>query len=164
MPTAHRVIVDADSCPVKHEIIAAGQANSVPVVLVASFDHVLKEAGDHVSIVQVDRSDQSADLYIANHIKRGDILVSGDFGLAAMALGKGAYAMSVRGQQYTNENIDYLLDRRHAQMKMRRSGKHSKGPKPFTDEDRKNFLQSLTRLLQILQENSKPSANSNTCI
>ncbi|WP_442603724.1 YaiI/YqxD family protein [Paenibacillus sp. KN14-4R] len=154
MPTTHRIVVDADSCPVKNEVILAGQANSVPVMLVASYDHVLKEAGNHVSIVQVDRADQSADLYIANHIKKGDILISGDFGLAAMALGKGAYALSVRGQLYTNENIDYLLDRRHAQMKMRRSGKHSKGPKPFTEEDRKNFLQSLTRLLQTLQENS----------
>ncbi|UUZ86760.1 DUF188 domain-containing protein [Paenibacillus sp. P26] len=104
-------------------------------------------------MVQVDRSDQSVDLYIINRIQAGDILVTQDFGLAALALGKKAFAMSVRGQQYTERTIGFLLERRHEQAKLRRGGKHSKGPKAFTEEDRQAFLHSLTKLLLRLQEN-----------
>ncbi|WP_207952948.1 YaiI/YqxD family protein [Paenibacillus agricola] len=149
-----KIIVDADACPVKPEIVKAAAPFAVDVVMVASFDHRLAPM-DGVQIVQVDRSDQSADLYIANRIAAGDILVTQDFGLAALALGKKAIALSNRGQQYTDRTIDFLLDRRHEQAKQRRGGKHSKGPRPFTDEDRHYFLQTLTKVLQGLQEISE---------
>jgi uncharacterized protein YaiI (UPF0178 family) len=150
----HKIIVDADACPVKPEIAKAGQQFQVEVLMVASFDHRLAPMNG-VQIVQVDRSDQSADLYIANRIAAGDVLITQDFGLAALALGKKAIALSNRGQQYTDRTIDFLLDRRHEQAKQRRSGKHSKGPKPFTEEDRYFFLQSLTKVLSRLQDNSE---------
>lgn len=148
---ARSIIVDADACPVKTEIEEAGRQFGVQVVLVASFDHRMKE-NPGVRVVQVDRSDQSVDLYIANQIKSGDILVTQDFGLAALGLAKGSYCLTNRGQEYTDSSIDFLLDRRHTSAKMRRAGKHSKGPKPFTDEDRKYFLHGLTKLLKKLQE------------
>jgi uncharacterized protein len=148
---ARNIIVDADACPVKAEIEQAGRQFGVQVVLVASFDHRMKESND-VKIVQVDRSDQSVDLYIANHIHEGDILVTQDFGLAALGLAKGSICLTNRGQQYTDSTIDFLLDRRHVAAKMRRGGKHSKGPKPFTEADRQYFLQGLTKLLSQLQE------------
>jgi uncharacterized protein YaiI (UPF0178 family) len=149
-----KIIVDADACPVKPEIVKAAAPFAVDVVMVASFDHRLAPM-DGVQIVQVDRSDQSADLYIANRITAGDILITQDFGLAALALGKRAIALSNRGQQYTDRTIDFLLDRRHEQAKQRRGGKHSKGPRPFTDEDRHFFQQTLTKVLRGLQEISE---------
>lgn len=151
---ARTIIVDGDACPVKSEIEEAGKQFDVQVVLVASFDHRMPERPG-VKVVQVDRSDQSVDLYIANQIQAGDILVTQDFGLAALGLAKGSYCLTNRGQEYTDSSIDFLLDRRHTSAKMRRSGKHSKGPKPFTDEDRKKFLHGLTKLLRYLQENEK---------
>lgn len=154
MPKAHKVIVDADACPVKPEIVKAAAPFGVDVLMVASYDHRLAPM-DGVEIVQVDRSDQSVDLYIVNRIAAGDVLVTQDFGLAALALGKKAIALSNRGQQYTDLTIDFLLDRRHEQAKQRRGGKHSKGPRPFTDEDRHFFLQSLTKVLRGLQEISE---------
>ena len=147
----YKVIVDADACPVKQEVGQAAEAFNVPVLMVASYDHRLQQEKG-VEIVQVDRSDQSVDLYIANHIRQGDVLITQDFGLAALALGKKAYAMSNRGQLFEEGMIDFLLARRHEQAKLRRGGKHTKGPKPFTSEDRANFLQSLTKLLSELQE------------
>ncbi|CAG7606000.1 hypothetical protein PAESOLCIP111_00869 [Paenibacillus solanacearum] len=147
-----KIIVDADACPVKSEIIRAAAQFGVQVLMVASFDHRLQPA-EGIQIVQVDRSDQSVDLYIANHIKAGDVLVTQDFGLAALALGKKAWAVSNRGQLYSDRTIDFLLERRHEQAKQRRGGKHSKGPRAMTDEDRVFFLQCLTKLLRSLQEN-----------
>ncbi|WP_281888193.1 YaiI/YqxD family protein [Paenibacillus sp. YYML68] len=147
-----KIMVDADACPVKPEIRQAAALHGVPVLMVASFDHRLQPE-EGVQIVQVDRSSQSADLYIANKVSPGDVLVTQDFGLAALALGKRAYAMSNRGQLYQDKSIDFLLERRHEQARLRRGGKYTKGPKPFTEQDRQIFLQSLTKLLSRLQEN-----------
>lgn len=146
-----RIVVDADACPVKSEIVQAADLVKAEVMMVASYDHNL--AGyPGVTIVQVDRSDQSVDLYIANRLRARDILVTQDFGLAAIGLAKGAVVLSNRGQIYTNENIEFLLDKRHESAKKRRGGFRTKGPKPFTDEDRKQFLQIMTKVLYDLQE------------
>lgn len=150
--SGYQIVVDADACPVKQEIVSAAKQFSVPVLMVASFDHRLQSA-DGVEIIQVDRSDQSVDLYIANRIGPSDVLITQDFGLATIGLAKRAIVLSPRGQQYLNETIDFLLDRRHQQAKDRRNGKHSKGPKPFTDGDRQAFQQKLTKVLKNLQEN-----------
>jgi uncharacterized protein len=146
------IIVDADACPVKPEIIKAARQFHAQVLMVASLDHRLTEEPG-VTVVQVDRSEQSADLYIANHLAPGNILVTQDFGLATIGLAKRAYVLSNRGQEYTNGNIDFLLETRHEHAKQRRNGHYGKGPKPFTAEDRERFLHSLTKLLQSLQEN-----------
>lgn len=145
------ILVDADACPVKAEIASAGRASGVPVWMVASYDHRLQpEAG--VTVFQVDRSDQSVDLYIANRVQAGDVLVTQDFGLAAIGIGKRAIVLSNRGQIYTNGNIDFLLERRNEQMRKRRGGGRTKGPRAFTEEDRQHFLQTLTKVLSDKQE------------
>lgn len=125
---------------------------SVPVLMVASYDHHL-EPEDGVQVIQVDRSDQSVDLYISNHVSKGDIVVTQDFGLATVVLAKGAIALSPRGQQYDNDNIDFLMERRHELAKRRRSGSRTKGPKAMTSEDRVCFQQKLTKVLNSRQEN-----------
>lgn len=106
--------------------------------------------------MQVDRSDQSVDLYIANHIRRGDIVVTQDFGLATIVIAKGAIALSQRGQEYDDSNIDYLMERRHELAKRRRGGGRTKGPKALTNEDRVRFQQKLTKVLVSRQENAEP--------
>ncbi|MGO4376215.1 DUF188 domain-containing protein, partial [Paenibacillus sp. MCAF20] len=126
------VVVDADACPVKQEIAEATKSFPVRVLMVASYDHRL-EAQPGIEVVQVDRSDQSVDLYIVNHITTGDIVITQDFGLACIAIGRGAIVLSPRGEQYTNDNIDYLMERRHELAKRRRSGGKTKGPKAMND-------------------------------
>lgn len=147
-----KIFVDADACPVKREIIEAAKQAEVPVYMVASYDHRLQQE-EGVQTIQVDSSDQSADLYIANTIQAGDILVTQDFGLAAVGLGKKSIVISNKGRRYTDESIDFLLHQRHVHAKQRKRGKYGKGPKPFTEEDRNHFLQSLTKLLHDMQEN-----------
>ncbi|WP_083676247.1 YaiI/YqxD family protein [Paenibacillus sp. FSL H8-0548] len=146
------IVVDADACPVKSEIGETARRFSVPVLMVASHDHRL-EPQLGVNIVQVDRSNQSVDLYIVNHIVRGDIVVTQDFGLACIAIGKGAIVLSPRGEQYSDENIDYLMERRHELAKRRRTGGKTKGPKAMNNDDRDRFQQKLTKVLRNEQEN-----------
>ncbi|WP_410768000.1 YaiI/YqxD family protein [Fontibacillus sp. BL9] len=147
-----RIVVDGDSCPVKEEIVTVARSYGVGVLMVSSYDHVLR-GSEGVEVVQVDRSQQSADLYIANHIARGDIVVTQDYGLAALAIAKSCRTLSPRGEIFHPGNIDYLLERRHHHAKARRGGRYFKGPKPFTDEDRLNFTAVLLKLLQDMQEN-----------
>lgn len=145
------IVVDADACPVKREIYETAEQFGTPVLMVASFDHRI-EPKDGVEVIQVDRSSQSADMYIVNRIAAGDIVITQDFGLACIAIGKKAIVLSPRGEQYSNDNIDYLMERRHELAKRRRSGGKTKGPKAMLDEDRKRFQQKLTKVLRLQQE------------
>ena len=93
---------------------------------------------------------------------KGDVVVSQDYGVAAMALGKGAYAIHQSGKWYTNENIDQMLMERHLNKKARRSShkNHIKGPRKRTEEDDVRFAQSFKKL--ILMAKSKEGAQSGT--
>ncbi|MCM3126214.1 MULTISPECIES: DUF188 domain-containing protein [unclassified Paenibacillus] len=146
-----KIVVDADACPVKREIQTVAAAFQIHVLMVSSYDHRL-EGAEGTTIVHVDRSDQSADLYIANHIKAQDIVVTQDYGLAALALAKSCSVITFRGRIIDNQDIDFLLDTRHSHAKARKRGQYGKGPKPMTDEDRKLFQHKLTKLLKDLQE------------
>ncbi|MBD2844439.1 YaiI/YqxD family protein [Paenibacillus sp. IB182496] len=149
------IIVDADACPVKREIIDTARQYDCSVLLVASYDHRM-EAEPAVAVVQVDRRSQSVDLYIFNRVRTGDIVVTQDFGLASVVLAKGAIVLSNRGQRYEQSSIDFLMERRHEQARLRRQGKRSKGPRAMTAEDRRRFQQKLTKVLQNLQEFGEP--------
>ncbi|WP_123039824.1 YaiI/YqxD family protein [Cohnella candidum] len=148
----NRVVVDADACPVKPEIARTVRACGATALLVSSHAHVLVPE-DRVEVVTVDASDQAADLYIANALRRSDILVTGDYGLAALGLSRGAAVLTPRGKEIRETDIDGLLEQRHFSAKLRRGGTRTKGPPAFTDEDRNRFQQKLTKLLQGVQEN-----------
>ncbi len=80
---------------------------------------------------------------------KGDVVVSQDYGVAAMALGKGAYSIHQSGKWYTNENIDQMLMERHLNKKARRSShkNHIKGPRKRTEDDDVRFAQSFEKLI-----------------
>ncbi|WP_166243743.1 YaiI/YqxD family protein [Paenibacillus turpanensis] len=147
-----KILVDADACPVKEEIAGAARRFDIEAWFVASYAHRIPPM-DGAKVMQVDDSSQSADLFIANHLSKGDILVTQDYGLAAIGLGKKAVVLSNRGQQYEEETIDFMLAQRHEAAKQRRNGRYGKGPRPFTNVDRDKFLQCLTKVLRSMQEN-----------
>lgn len=96
----------------------------------------------------------AVDFALLNLCQRGDIVVTQDYGVAAMILGKGAYGIHQSGRWYTNQNIDQLLMERHLAKKARMGkGKHHlKGPSKRTEEDDKRFQESFEKLLKIARE------------
>ncbi|OXS62481.1 DUF188 domain-containing protein [Cohnella sp. CIP 111063] len=150
VPT-RRVVVDGDACPVKAEIAATVRQCGATALLVSSHAHVLNPEPS-VEVVTVDAGNQSADLYIANVLKRGDILVTGDYGLAALGLARGSSVLTPRGKIIRESDIEGLLEQRHFSAKLRRGGVRTKGPSSFTAEDRDRFQQKLTALLRGMQE------------
>jgi uncharacterized protein len=145
MNTNPTIYVDADACPVKTEILHCATINDFPVFFVASYKNRMNNPeGDWV---YVDTDKEAADLYIINCVKKGDIVITADIGLAGTLVSKRVYALSTRGMEYRDENIASLLDQRYLSAKLRRQGKYTKGPKPFTKEDKSRFISLLTKIL-----------------
>ena len=96
----------------------------------------------------VSKGNDAVDFRIINAIGRADILVTQDYGLAAMGLAKKARPIHPSGLIYTENNIDQLLFRRHVGKEVRRRGGHTKGPKKRTPDQDKAFEESLRNLIE----------------
>ena len=140
-----KILIDADACPrsVLQICIRLGRAYDIPVWTVASFNHDV--ASDHPIVVGDDF--QEADMKIMNLAEAGDVVITGDWGLAAMVLGKGAKCLSPMGREFHPENIDFMLEEREVKAKFRREGGRTKGPKKRTSEDDRKFELCLGKIL-----------------
>ena len=149
-----KIYVDADASPVQNEVFQIAEQFKVAVVMVKSFSHFSNDPlPDHVSVQYVDKGAEMADYKIMSIVNRGDIVITQDYGLASVVLGKGCYVLHHKGFRYTNKNIDQLLSSRHASALARRGGYRTKGPKPFTKEDREKFSFILTKLMKQITTN-----------
>ena len=146
------LLIDADACPVVRITEQIAQKYDIPVTLLCDTNHVL--ASDYSEVVVVGAGADAVDYKLIGICHRGDIVVSQDYGVAAMALGKGAYAIHQSGKWYTNENIDRMLMERHLNKKARKAThkNHVKGPKKRTAEDDVRFAASLEKLIQMAQK------------
>ena len=148
-----QIFVDADACPVVDIVEKIAKEYNVPVTLLCDTNHVLSSAYSEVVIVGAGAD--AVDYKLISICHKGDIVVSQDYGVAAMALGKGAYAIHQSGKWYSNDNIDQMLMERHLNKKARRSShkNHIKGPKKRTEEDNERFAQSFAKMLLMAQQN-----------
>lgn len=140
-----RIIVDADACPGRQIIEDLGKEYGLEVIMYCDINHAL--FSDYSSIRYMDSGFQSVDMAIANEARVNDIVVTQDFGVAAMVLGKKAHAIGPKGFVYTNENIDKLLFERHIAQKVRRSGGKTSNPKKRTREDDERLHKNLEKLI-----------------
>ena len=99
-------------------------------------------------IITVSQGADSADFRIVNLLDAGDIVVTQDYGLAAMCLAKNATALNQNGLIYSEKNMDELLLSRHIHKKVRRAGGRMKGPKKRTKQQDESFDKALTVLLE----------------
>jgi len=142
-----KIYVDADACPVKDIIVSVGRALGFAVDMIVSYDHRI-ESGLGIEVVSVEPGPNAVDLVIANRVNPGDVVVTADFGLAALVLGKKGRAISPRGLVFHERNIDELLMSRHLAEKIRRAGGKTKGPSPLKEVDREKFRRALVNLLK----------------
>ena len=144
-----QIFVDADACPVVGIVEAIAEKYNILTTLLCDTNHVL--TSDYSEVIVVGAGADAVDYKLISICHKGDIVVSQDYGVAAMALGKGAYAIHQSGKWYTNENIDQMLMERHLNKKARRSShkNHMKGPRKRTEEDNVHFEQSLEKLIRM---------------
>ena len=140
-----KILVDADACPKKVLQICRelGDKYAVKVYTIASFNHNI--ISDHHIVVG--DADQETDIKVLNLTEARDIVITQDWGLAAMVLGKKARCISPTGREFSNENIDFLLEERDIKAKLRRSGGRTKGPTKRTIQEDAYFYESLEGLL-----------------
>lgn len=145
-----KILVDADACPVVDIIEFIAKQKNIPVTLLCDTNHILYSDYSEVKIIGAGAD--AVDFALINLCSKGDIVVSQDYGVAAMVLGKGAFAIHQNGRWYTNENIDQMLMERHMAKKARNGkGKHHlKGPSKRTEEDDKSFKESFKRLINYV--------------
>ncbi|MCY6957021.1 YaiI/YqxD family protein [Clostridium brassicae] len=143
-----KIIVDADSCPGREYIEKVAKEYNIEVNMYCDINHIIES--DYSSVKIVDSGFQSVDMYIVNESTKGDIVVTQDYGVAAMVLGKKAYAISPKGYIYSDDNIDKLLFERHISSKVRRSGGKTNNPKKRTSEDDERLYRNLIKLIKNL--------------
>lgn len=145
-----QIIVDADGCPVVAEVIAAAKRFELPVTLICDTAHVMEREG--AETITVSKGADAVDFVLVNRMKKGDVIVTQDYGLAAMALARSGYVMDQNGHEYTNDNILGMLERRHTAKKIRQAGGRLKGPKKRSKEANAEFQQKFEQLLKRLKK------------
>lgn len=143
-----KILVDADACPVKHIIERIAEKFNIPVIMVIDTSHILES--DYSEIVQVSKAPDAVDIALINRTLPGDVVITQDYGVASMALGRRAYAINQNGRYYTNDNIDMLMFERHLSKKQRRAGNRTGSIRKRTKEDDEHFETSFNKLIQTI--------------
>ena len=140
-----RILVDGDGCPSKNIIEKVAKEYKLDVIIYCDLNHYIMS--DYSKVVIVDSGFQSVDMYLINNTKSKDLIVTQDYGVAAMALGKKAFVINPKGFIYSNENIDRLLFERHLSQKMRKAGEKTASHKKRTSADEERLEKNLKKLI-----------------
>ena len=144
------IYVDADACPVKTEVQQVCEPYDVDIKFVAAYTNKTDRYPD-VSWIWGEPGRDSADFYIMNHVKKGDIVITEDLGLTAGCLAKSAYVITSRGKEIKDSEIDLFLEQRHLHAKARRSGRYEKGPQKIKMADKSAFIKTLKKILSKIE-------------
>jgi len=139
------ILIDADGCPVVDITVKIAAEHKIDCVILCDTSHVFEKSG--AKTITVSKGSDSVDFAIVNMVRAGDIVVTQDYGLAAMCLARGAVPISQNRLVYTDDNIDALLNERHVSKKIRMSGGRLKGPPKWTGAQNAAFEKALAALL-----------------
>ncbi len=140
------VIIDADACPraCLETSLRLGEMYGHEVVTVASYRHNI----DSPHHIVTDGDSQAVDMVIMNRVCPGDVVVTGDWGLASVVLARGARALTPLGTIFDPDRIEFQLEERHIKAGIRRGGGRTRGPRARTSADDTRFAAALLSLLE----------------
>ena len=145
-----KILIDADGCPVVDLTVRLAAKHGAECVILCDTAHEFNREG--AQTVVVEKGADSVDFKLVNLVHEGDIVVTQDYGLAAMCLARKAIPLSQNGMVYTDKNIDQLLFTRYVSKKIRNSGGRLKGPSKRKPEQDKAFEEALERLIKDISE------------
>ena len=140
-----QILVDADACPVKEQIVKLAKKYAIPVTMLIDTSHILEDG--YSTVVTVDQARDSVDIKLINILSSDDIVVTQDYGVAAMALGKGARAINQNGLIFSETNMDRLLFERFLGQKVRRSGGRTTNMKKRGKQEDEDFSRALEQMI-----------------
>lgn len=144
-----RILVDGDACPVLNIVEEIAKEYNLELYIFFDVNHNITV--DYGQKVRVDEQYQEADMKIYNSCKMEDIVITGDYGLACILLGKGVTVIDFRGNIFSDYNIEYLLMKRHQSAKIRRATGRQQSHKKREKEDDLKFARVLKK--EILSTN-----------
>ena len=144
-----KVLIDADGCPVVDIAVAEAKKRGIECLILCDTAHYF--AKDGAKTITVSTGSDSADFVLVNLVKNSDIVITQDYGLAAMCLAKKAFVLNQDGMEYTSFNIDSLLQSRHMAKKIRNAGGRLKGPSKRKKEQNDSFLKSYISLIKKIK-------------
>ena len=140
-----RILVDADACPVLEIIENTAEELQIELIIFSDIYHEINSS--YGQVIKVDRRAESVDMAIYNKAEMDDIVVTQDYGLAALVLSQKCQVLNNKGNIFTEDNIDYLLMKRHRHSKLRRAGKRHTNPKKRKPKDDERFKNSLRKII-----------------
>lgn len=148
--------IDADGCPVINQALRIASRRHVDSYLICDTAHQLRRHGAETIVVS--KGADSADFALVSRLNPGDLVVTQDYGLAAMCLAKQARVIHQDGMRYTADNIDGLLAQRAEAAKIRRSGGRLKGPAKRTQAQNDAFIAAFDAMISEAYEGAKHDA------
>ena len=149
--------VDADACPkVIKEILYRAAVRTQTLTTLVANQMLYTPPSAWVKALQVPSGFDVADNEIVARVQRGDLVITADIPLAALVVRKGGVALNPRGEMYTLENIESVLNMRDFMANLRDSGVETGGPAAFGQRDTQNFAKALDAWLSK-QSVSNPS-------
>ena len=141
-----KVLIDADACPVVDIVVRLCAKHAVPCLLLCDTAHAVYREGTETLIFDIGAD--SVDFALVNRACPGDIVITQDYGLASMCLGRNARVLHQDGWEYTLDNISGLMEQRHANKKHRLAGGRTKGPSKRTRQQDEAFAKAFQQMLQ----------------
>lgn len=140
-----KILIDADGCPVVNTAVAIAKEFNIKCMIICDTSHIFNN--DYAEVITVSKGTDSVDFELVNIAEKGDIVITQDYGLAAMCLARNAKPINQNGMIYNENNIESLLFARYTAKKIRNSGGHIKGPSKRTSKENNLFEQNFRKLL-----------------
>jgi len=142
-----RILVDADTCPVKRETVRIAQRHGLNVCFVSN-SWMRIPGGKGIELKVVGDAFDAADDWIAENASPDAIVVTGDILLASRCLKNGAAALDFKGRLFTEDSIGGALANRELMSHLREIGAVTGGPAAMEARDRSRFLHALDELVR----------------
>ena len=142
-----RILIDADGCPVVDISVEMAKKYHIECLILCDTSHLIDKDG--ATTLTFSKGEDSVDYALVNRVNAGDIVVTQDYGLAAMCLSRNAIVVNQDGMEYTADNIDSLLLSRHTAKNIRRAGGRLKGPSKRSGEQDLAFERALEHLISM---------------
>jgi uncharacterized protein len=144
------ILVDADACPVKDEVLTVAERHGLVVTFVSNGG--LRPSRDPmIRNVVVSKGADAADDWIVENAGANDIVITADIPLAARAVAVGAHVLGPTGKPFTEETIGMAVAMRELGRHLRETGESKGYNASFTRQDRSRFLQALEEAVQAIR-------------
>ncbi len=135
-----RLLIDGDGCPYLSKIRTLAKEQDIDLYIYLDDAHPLKDDDEH--IFYIDQGKDHVDMAIVRDVRKDDLVITQDYGLATLVLSKQALAINTRGEDYTQDNIEALLMQRYMSMQLRKI-RRAPNMKKSTKKDEERLFKKI---------------------